>query len=623
MRRPRYLLSAVILVLVALLSDAAAQTAPSTAGPVSVPPLSLSALIDQAIALFPKVDADVVEVQDRTLTLSVGRAAGVAAGLGLEVYREGREIKHPRTGAVLGRAEETIGRAVVAQVFDGYSTATYHGTVAVTAGDHARTPPGKVRITLVSLTSPGSKGTLVEAVTGELYEALNHSGRFSVALGEQLLPWIRQRGITPEQFIDGRGVAEVSGVFKVDNLMVALFKTVERKPFMEVRLFTADRSEAALTTAMFVPSSIKPVQAGSFSGSDRGQPTLEKKPRSLLSRLLGGDLEPNQYSSGEQAIPLVEVGQVDFIVAAMDVAVASADKIARVALTDGYRISVYRIENRALVAEWSYNARSLGRVFSLQLAELLGDGTLQVVVNRSDPRFGLNSSIVGLRNGKPTALVDQIDVILLAIDETGGGVKQTLWAQPYSPDAFFTKGRIDKMIVRDGALVRERSVPVPENFRATGAALASLTAKGQRVLAYIDEFNRLRVSSGTDEIWASSSQVGGGMAKVEVQKWIDRSMRSYFYQPEPNPLAIDLDGDGIQEVIIPQNQVEGMLMVVYRGPAGLRMQQINSGFEGSILALGGFASEAGGTPTLVAAVVRSKNFFKTLGSTHIIMTVAE
>jgi hypothetical protein len=74
---------------------------------------------------------------------------------------------------------------------------------------------------------------------------------------------------------------------------------------------------------------------------------------------------------------------------------------------------------------------------------------------------------------------------------------------------------------------------------------------------------------------------------------------------------------------VPQNQIEGMLIVVYRGPTGLRLQQINSGFEGLISGLGGFAGEDGGAATLIAAVVRHRNLFRTAGTTQIIMTVNE
>jgi hypothetical protein len=51
------------------------------------------------------------------------------------------------------------------------------------------------------------------------------------------------------------------------------------------------------------------------------------------------------------------------------------------------------------------------------------------------------------------------------------------------------------------------------------------------------------------------------------------------------------------------------------------MQTINSGFEGRITALGAIPGE--NPPTLIAAVVRFNNFFRSAGETQIIMTTGE
>lgn len=618
--RLHLLLLAVALLVVLGSGPAFAQS--SAPAPANVPPVSLSALIDQARALFPTVDGDVIEVQGTALTVSAGRAAGAVPGLVVEVYREGREIKHPRTGQVLGRAEEAVGRAVVTRVFDGYAQATLQGTGAA-VGDRIRTLPGKTRLTILALAGPGVKEPMVEAVVGELYDGLNRTERFSVGLGEQVLPWMRQQGITPEQFLAGRGVADAARVFKIEHLLLVHLTTVERKPFMDVRLYSAERADAALTAAMFVPSSIKPVQPGRFSASDRAlRDAPERKPRSLLAKLLGGDLESGKYSAGDSAIPLVEVGRVDFPVVSMDVALG-ADRVPRVTLTDSDRVFVYRIENRTLVPEWSYTTRAMGRVISVQLADLLSDGTLQVVVNRFDSRMGLTSSVLGVKKGKPVEIAKETNTFLLAVDEKGAGIKQTLWSQPYSHETFFSNGRVEKVAIRDGGFVVEQKVIVPDNFRLTGATMAALQGKDQRLLVYIDERSRLRVAAGPEEVWSSASVVGGSVQKIEVERQTERGGRSFFYQFEPLPLAIDLDGDGVQEVVIPQNQVEGMVVVVFRGPAGLRLQQLNTGFEGLISGLGGFPGEDGGSATLIAAVVRHKNVFKTAGQTQIIMTISE
>jgi hypothetical protein len=104
----------------------------------------------------------------------------------------------------------------------------------------------------------------------------------------------------------------------------------------------------------------------------------------------------------------------------------------------------------------------------------------------------------------------------------------------------------------------------------------------------------------------------------------NRVMRSNFYKIEPTPLAIDLDGDGVDEVIVPQNIVkEGLLAVIFKGPAGFRLQSIETGFEGSITALGGFKTDDATQPTLIATVVRYKNILKTAAETQIIMTAPQ
>src|SRR5262245_63248327 len=95
-------LASALLGIVAVANIRAQTTAPSTPSPSTPssggpPPVSIGALIDQAVALFPRVETEVLEVQGRTVTLSVGRASGIQPGIVLEVVREGREIDRKST----------------------------------------------------------------------------------------------------------------------------------------------------------------------------------------------------------------------------------------------------------------------------------------------------------------------------------------------------------------------------------------------------------------------------------------------------------------------------------------------------------------------------------------------
>jgi hypothetical protein len=602
------------LAVVVLAFTAAAQPAPS----------SIGVLVDQVLALFPKVDGDVIEVHDQAVTLGLGKKDGLNAGIELTVYREGRELRHPRTGALLGKTEQTVGRLVVEQVFEAYATGRVMQGTDVRPGDRARVSAGKVHLTVVPLVE-GVKDSLAEAAVQALVEGLTHTGRFQIAMGDGMAATLLQEGLQRQDILAGKGLAKAAARAKVDTALVVHVKSVQKKPYLDVRLFSFPGPSEMLTTGLFVPPSVRPAPKGDFSASDRGRPNQTARPtQSLLARLLTGELDSGSYSAGEGSIPLKEVAKFPFVVLSLDVAVAPSDKLPRMVITDGNKVFLYKVVERVLEPEWTWSGNATAAVFSVQLADVDGDGMLEVVVNRYHPNPGIlvNSLILGTRQGKPMALVKDIGQILLAVDATGDGVKRTLWAQDFVQSGFWKRGQAERVAVKDGTLVSEARVMVPPSFRATGATMSNIGGKGGiRALSFVDEHNRLRVSMDTEETWRSSSPVGIGAAKMPVDTQIEKGGRTYIYIAEPNPVSIDLDGDGVEEIVVPQNQVPGRLAVVFKGPAGYRFQSVNSGFEGTITGLGAIPGDP--TPSLVVAVTRFYGLLSNAGDTQIIMTIPE
>jgi hypothetical protein len=525
---------------------------------------------------------------------------------------------------LLGRTEEALGRMVIKQVSEAYSTGVITQAGDIKPGDKARVSAGKIKLTLLPLVE-GVKDSLVEAAVHDLIEGLTRSGRFQVGMGDGVGVALLEQGLSRDEILEGKGLATMTGRFKLENVLVVRFKQVQKKPFMDVRLFSFPGATQQLSTALFVPPSIKAPVKGDFSGSGQARQNQTAVPqRSFLMRLLQGDLDSGAYSTGESSIPLKEVAKFPFVVTSLDVAVAPIDKIARLVITDGERVYLYRIVERVLEAEWTYKPDTRGRIFSVQLADVDGDGVLDVVANRYHPNPGilLNGFIMTTRNGRATVLAENIDQILLAVDATGDGIKKTLWSQPFVPEGFFKKGAVERVLLRDGKLVIDARVRVPSSFRATGATFSNIAGKGTRALSFVDENSRLRISLDTDDAWRSSTPVGGGVAKLEVLTFMERGGRTHLYQPEPMPLAVDLDGDGVEEVVVVQNQVAGRLGVIFKGPAGYRFQSVNSGFEGAVTGLGAITSE-GSLPTLLISVVRYYGLLSNAGETQIIMTTAE
>ncbi len=601
-----------------------AQSSPPAVGPAPTP---ITSLVAQVTALFPKVEGDVLKVEGPQVTLSIGQRDGVVAGVELVVVHEGDELKHPKTGEILGRKEETVGRVRVEEVAEAYSVArvtTSRGS-GIAPGDKARVSAGKIRLTVLPL-STGIRDNLIEAAVQEMVDGLTRTGRFSVGMGDSLGVALAQQGVKPEDALEGKGLKQVADRFKAENILVVHFKRVETKPYMDVRLFELPRAEAALSTAFFVPPSIRPTTQGSrFSQGGLANPPQAKQ-RSLLARLLGRELEAGSYSSGENSIPLKEVARFPFAVLAIDVGVMPKDKIPRLVASDGEKLYMYKVVGTKLEPEWTMSVRSRGRLFSVYLVDLDGDGVFEVVGNRHDPKSGLNSFIIAVKDGKPRYLEDSIEEFLFAVDIKGEGHKQTVWTQRWSKEKFFTQGQAEQMAWKNGKLVTERAIRVHQAFRPMGAVLSNMNGKDSRVLAFIDEFNRLQMSADSEDLWRSGAAVGGGAITLEQESGVmtNRVMRTAFYKIEPTPLAIDLDGDGVDEVIVPQNVVkEGLIAVVFKGPAGFRLQSIDTGFEGSITALGGFKTDDATQPTIIATVVRYKNILKTAAETQVIMTVPQ
>jgi hypothetical protein len=610
---------AALLLLLGSAGSADGQNEPRPFGP----------LVAQIRAMFPKLEGDVLETQDQRLTLSVGSRDGLQPGVQLELFREGRELRHPKTGAPLGRTEQALGRAAVTQVFEAYALARTHEGVDVRPGDRARLSAGRIRITLLAL-SNGVRDAQVEAAVRELSDELTATGRFQVMAGDALLAQLgkTKTDLPAEAVLEGRGLEpEAGGQPGVEQLLVVLFKRVQNRSFMEVRLFPRAGVPPMLSTALFVPASVKPAPRGQFSADPRARPTPQSRQRSLLARLLGGDLDAGTYSSGEASIPLREAGRLSFPVLGLDAAVAPKDRIPRVVLTDGSYVHFYRLVGEKIEVEWSYSAWQTGRVISVQLMDLDGDGALEVVVNRYHPRqgVGLTSFVLTTRDGKPVQVGEAMNDILLAVKGRGTGLNDALWQQRFTPDGFFTEGHAERLVLKNGRLVLDGCVRVPPDFRATGAATSNIAGKdGPRALVYIDRFSRLRVAIDGEERWRSGTAVGGSRhVKLEVIKQMDQSGRSFFYYMEAPPLSVDLDGDGTEEIIAPITQAPGQVAVVFRGPAGYRLQNVNTGFEGTITGLGGFRAGDQGTPTLVLAVVRFTGLLGVSGESQIIMTAPQ
>jgi hypothetical protein len=257
---------------------------------------------------------------------------------------------------------------------------------------------GRIRLTVLPL-GTATRPRVTEVAVQEVLQELERTGRFQIAFGDQVLAWLGTEKIGPDDFIKGQGVPEALQKFNLAHLLALHFSVVDNKLFMEARLVSRSAPAPLLQTSLLVPSSVRPKPAQQFSSGGGGEVKVEK--RSLLARLLSGDWEPNKYSAGASSIPVRLVATFPFLVHAMDVATAPADRQPRLVVTDGQKVYVYRITGDKLDAEWTYDKMMVGRIIGVQFADLDADGQLEVIVNRQDVKAGMISFVLTVRQGRP------------------------------------------------------------------------------------------------------------------------------------------------------------------------------------------------------------------------------
>ena len=212
-------------------------------------------------------------------------------------------------------------------------------------------------------------------------------------MGDPINVFLAQEGIKPEEFLQGKGVKQAIQRFHVENLLAVHFKRVQSKPYMDVRFFS-QRGHGPSDQYRVLHSLVDQDQRRRAVGS---RPAAAGEPAPGEAALAAGSpprsrSDSGSYSSGEGTFPLRQVARFPFPVLALDVSVAPKDKVPRLAVSDGDQVHMYRIVDQKFEPEWSKSVRSLGRVFSIQLADLDGDGVLEVIGNRYAPKVGLTRS---------------------------------------------------------------------------------------------------------------------------------------------------------------------------------------------------------------------------------------
>lgn len=507
---------------------------------------SIDDLAAMISSYFPKVQGEVTSVQGELVTIALGKKDGLAPGMSLTLWRAGKEIVHPVTGAVIGHEEEEVGAVDVTEVGDSSSTAAVTKKIEdPKKGDRARITPKKISIALIPVRSDR-----IEVISA-LAQRLGESGRFSVLDAAKVDAFLKDKKQRDETL-----VKEMGRAFSLDVVAAVGVYPSEGKLLVTTRLFYPDDSRPFETLVAML------------------DPRYQKQPL--------GEVRPFFAPVKEK---VESTAELSFAARYFAVADLDGDGKLEYVFSDGTRLHIYRLEPAGWHEVWTEAAppsTSDVQHIYLDAADVNGDGKPQIfVTSMVDGR--IVSSVVAFKDGSYRRIAE-LPVFLRVLSYPGRGVM--LIGQDYDPVTFFS-GRPKQYVWSDGKFVPGAEFALPKGVNLYGFTFADF-GEPNLLLVAIDESSHLQVYSRDTVIWKSEERypevdtivykpvtgVDAVLAKQAYER--DKAHRVFI---RGRVMALDIDGNGKDEVLVPKN-IPGLLFGGFKdaemddlGWTGARLEQ--------------------------------------------------
>ena len=486
---------------------------------------SLDEMASAISSYFPKVQGEVKDVQGNALTVSLGTKDGLQAGVTLTLWRDGKEILHPVTGAVIGRAEDEVGTLEVMAV--GETTAT--GTMAKKLkdpkpGDKARITPKKISLALIPLGSDKS-----DIVPG-LAARLNEQGRFSVLDREKTAAFLKDR----KQ--DSSLIKEMGSAFKLDVVMTIEVHPSDGKHLVTAGIYYADGARPFDTITAMLDLRTKRDALGEVRPFFApAQPAPRQEEQSGIAEL---PFEAQLFAAAD----LEGTGGLQYV------------------FSDGARLHIYQKGQSGWGEAWAEStAYSAGEMqhFNLDVADINGNGKPEIFVTCM-LKGRVVSYVIELRDGGYQRIADVPGFLRVVNNGRSGSI---LLGQGYDPVSFYS-GKPKRYTWSDGTYGPGSDFPLPRELRLYGFTLAEL-GEAAPLLVGLDEKERLVVYSNNALIWRSEDKypaVGIWVKKPEtgleavLLKSGTEDDKTRKARVHGRVVSMDLNGDGRDEIILPKNE---------------------------------------------------------------------
>jgi hypothetical protein len=505
----------------------------SAAAPLPQTASTLQELAFVVGTLFPRLDGSVTAVQGAAVEIDRGLNQGLRPGLVLTVTRLGTPFRHPLTGVVLGDSEMRLGLLIIEHVSAEHAVGRFIGEAGATAaivqpGDRVRTDDGLLPVALASTAAS-------QVVTARFREALEETGRFQLRPFTPSIPVPVLLSDGPIPAVDlSKEIAPLAAEALAQGAdYLIIFDARMRPSGVMGAVMIVDTREGQQVDAVQLPLHLNPGELPAVSSADTADP-----------------LQQAMASRQGQAFRVVDLPYraEHFVLGDLD-----GDGAPEAAVSDGNRLRIYRLTSLTteLIAE-EPAGRASRRQLAIDLADINQTGHPQLFVTAMTGDE-LDSYVLEWRNGQLMSVADHQPYYFRVLAPPKGPV--LLLGQKRS----LTSAFYDRVMTLEwtGQTYREgETLTLPDGVTIFDFTVADLTHDGRGQLLYLDPNDRLVLVNPDGRVLGRSHESFGGVdtyveyRPMEVTQGQDLPARARI----PARLTVaDLDGDGVMEVVIPQN----------------------------------------------------------------------
>lgn len=196
--------------------------------------------------VFPLLQGLVVEVDDDRLLVDLGARRGAYEGMELEVYRAGKEVKHPVTGQFLGRRDVSLAIVRLVEVREEFSEAiavSREKGATLSWGDSVRVSGDRITVALPLIDLGDVRGANVHSITKDLAIALAKTGRFMVVEEPLIRAFLASERIPrAEHPVDPVAMEVLAKRLRAQALILGRLSHVEKRVFLDLQVLSTRTS---------------------------------------------------------------------------------------------------------------------------------------------------------------------------------------------------------------------------------------------------------------------------------------------------------------------------------------------------------------------------------------------